>query len=295
MLFLSPAIFGQRATGLRFTDAGEYKRIEKASIRLLKNVPDEFDLSKWFPAPGDQGNQASCVGWALAYGISSYMEAVKLQRPPTQPEHVFSPSFIYNQINEYGCMGGSNLREALDLMKVSGVARMTDFPYNENDCSKVPGQEIKVLAKPFSISGWKRVEFVNEGLMKTLLVKGKPIVIGMQTDSWFRSLDNGEVYRVASYRDVGGHAVVVIGYDDRRGAYKILNSWGPDWGDDGYGWIAYDLFPDVVHEAYVLENSNVETTVSKHSKKNKDNPAPYVPQGTLKINGVLTDPFPFYD
>lgn len=43
----------------------------------------------------------------------------------------------------------------------------------------------------------------------------------------------------------GGHAVVAIGYDDGRkigkekGALKIRNSWGPGWGEGGYGWLPY--------------------------------------------------------
>lgn len=247
-----PAI-AQHGTGLRFTDEAEYARIEKLSIQLLKKVPASYDLSKWFPRPGDQGNQASCVGWALGYGLTSYYAAVDLQRHPTELSHTFSPSFIYNQINEYGCYGGSNLREALNLMQRSGVAPMTSFPYDPNDCSKTPDMTVKADAKRYTISSWKRVDFANEGLMKTLLVKGKPVVIGFTTDSWFRRLDEGDVYRVASHVNVGGHAVVVVGYDDRRGAYKILNSWGENWGDHGYGWIAYELFDDIVHEAYVIE------------------------------------------
>ncbi len=256
-LFVSTASFAQ---GFRFTSSEEYERIEKASIELLEKVPDKFDLSKWFPEPGDQGNQASCVGWALAYGIKSYQEAIEHQRPPEGPDRTFSPAFIYNQINRWGCQGGSNIREALELMETYGVSTMEQFPYDENDCSNRPSSQASKEAENFTISGWKRVEFMNEGLMKTLLVDGKPVVIGMQTDSWFRALDEGEVYRVASYQDVGGHAVVVIGYDDRKGAYKIFNSWGDDWGDEGYGWIAYDLFEEIVVEAYIVEDTETQSS-----------------------------------
>lgn len=158
---------------------------------------------------------------------------------------------------------------------------MNSFPYDDEDCSKIPGNAIKVEAKEFVIGGWKRVEYRSEGQMKTFLVNGKPVVVGLETDTWFDNLSNGEVYRVSSNRYTGGHAVVVIGYDDRRGAYKILNSWGEDWGDNGYGWIAYELFEEVVHEAYIVEESDVDHRPSKKRKKD-DQPIDvgYIPEET---------------
>ena len=49
-------------------------------------------------------------------------------------------------------------------------------------------------------------------------------------------------------KQVGGHAMVVAGYDDTKrirnaphaGALLVRNSWGPEWGDHGYGWLPYD-------------------------------------------------------
>lgn len=243
----------------------EYIAMEKASIELLEDVPPSQDLSKWFPTPGDQGEQGSCVGWAVAYGVKSYLEAVERQTPPTEDNQIFSPAFVYNQINQWGCMGGSSITDALELMQTSGVATLEAFPYNEADCQLEPNGDVKASASDYKIAGWKRVEFFNEGLMKTLLVEGNPVVIGMQTDSWFVKLDEGEVYRVASNRRGGGHALVVVGYDDRRSAYKVFNSWGTDWGTNGYGWIAYDLFVEVVREAYILEDD--ESVAPKKTKK----------------------------
>lgn len=40
-------------------------------------------------------------------------------------------------------------------------------------------------------------------------------------------------------RNVGAHMIVIVGWDDAKGAWLMRNSWGTDWGDDGYGWIKY--------------------------------------------------------
>lgn len=49
-----------------------------------------------------------------------------------------------------------------------------------------------------------------------------------------------------------GHAIALIGYDDTRQAFMFVNSWGPFWGLNGYGWISYDLIANNDLEAYVM-------------------------------------------
>jgi C1A family cysteine protease len=54
-----------------------------------------------------------------------------------------------------------------------------------------------------------------------------------------------------------GHAMCVVGYDDNKygGAFEIQNSWGTDWGNDGYIWINYNDFAAFVKAAYeIIEN-----------------------------------------
>ncbi len=40
-------------------------------------------------------------------------------------------------------------------------------------------------------------------------------------------------------RKDGGHATVIIGYDDTKQCWEVRNSWGPDWGDGGHFWMPY--------------------------------------------------------
>src|SRR5262249_22391836 len=62
-------------------------------------LASSVDLSKDFPLPGNQGQQYSCVGWALGYAIKTYQERVELGWSLEAPEHQFSPAYIYNQLN----------------------------------------------------------------------------------------------------------------------------------------------------------------------------------------------------
>jgi hypothetical protein len=63
----------------------------------------------------------------------------------------------------------------------------------------------------------------------------------------------------------GLHAMCVVGYDDDKGlggAFEVVNSWGKDFGDDGYFWLTYDAFKILGTEAYVMND--------KPSGKNPD-------------------------
>ena len=42
--------------------------------------------------------------------------------------------------------------------------------------------------------------------------------------------------------DQGGHAVIVCGYDDEKQLFRIMNSWGESYADNGFVWITYDAF-----------------------------------------------------
>jgi hypothetical protein len=67
-----------------------------------------------------------------------------------------------------------------------------------------------------------------------------------------------------SQMGMGGHAMTVIGYDDRKfgGAFQIMNSWGEKWGKSGIGWVRYGDFSRYAKEAYGIDplpkRSNIE-------------------------------------
>jgi C1A family cysteine protease len=53
---------------------------------------------------------------------------------------------------------------------------------------------------------------------------------------------------------LGGHAVVIVGYDYNKRTFKVRNSWGADWGDRGYAHFPFDyiLNPDLADDFWIL-------------------------------------------
>ena len=91
-----------RTTGLKLAADAEYKKMDKRRLAFSAGreaPPTSIDLSADFPPPGDQGGQGSCTGWAVAYGLKSYLARVShrwdlVAGAGVNYGHVFSPAYV---------------------------------------------------------------------------------------------------------------------------------------------------------------------------------------------------------
>ena len=242
-------------------EAEEYAEFE--SLQLSADVagsigadsisPSWIDLSANFPVPGNQGSQGSCVGWATAYAAKTYHERLEMSWPLLGHTRLFSPAYIYNQLNR-GKDEGMSINAALDLIVKQGVATMAAMPYDSTDYLRQPSTKARRQAANFKAQRSYTVKGVRR--MKAALANKHPVIISMKVYPSFRLLKGRDsVYNSATGKVEGLHAVTIVGYNDNRygGAFQVINSWGRDaFGDNGYFWLPYDFVIDVVREAYVL-------------------------------------------
>jgi len=242
------------ATGLNFADQAAYQGIPLASTPLMGNLPPAKDLSENFPTPGQQGAQSSCVGWAVS-ALKAFQERVERSWPLNTPQHQFSPAFIYNQIRtSTDCKGGSSFLSALNLVRRDGAATLADFPYDPNTCEAAATPLIKQNAAYFRIADWRRVNVQDETEVKNQITANFPVLVAAQVDRAFMSLAGTSVYTQFIGPSLGGHAMVVVGFDDTKSAFKVMNSWGTNWASGGFGWIGYTAFGQMMREGYVAQD-----------------------------------------
>jgi hypothetical protein len=97
------------------------------------------------------------------------------------------------------------------------------------------------------------IQFSALDNIKGELAKGNPIVFGMALREDFDNLRGDHVYMSNGSTSHANHAMVVVGYDETRQAFKIINSWGRGWGAKGFAWISYEEFSRDAKEAYVMK------------------------------------------
>lgn len=221
------------------------------------DIPDKFppfhDLSDILPPIGSQGNQGSCVAWASGYYLKSFQENLEdFENGEIPFQNVMSPSFIFNQIKiTDDCNSGSQIQSALELLLNSGIPQWNIMPYNQDECSIQPRDLQKALAKPNRIDSF----FYLDGDIlleqtKAFLLNDQPVVIAISIDrSYFGAKDElgNHIYRKFKKVD-GAHAMLVVGYDDAMNAFKVVNSWGLEWGNNGFVWIDYKAFYEAMDD-----------------------------------------------
>jgi len=222
------------------------------------NLPKAASLKMFSPTPGNQGSYGTCAGWATAYSCRTILEAFKNKwNKDAIDSNAFSPSFVYNQIRlNDNCSGGSSLIDALDVLKNQGVLTLKEFEYscsrkiNSNDLQNAVKHRIIEYRMVASKRNKNQTMFVKKSL-----AENKPVVMAMDVAPSFHH--TGELWKPdsAEYKSWSqGHGIGVVGYDDNTfgGAFQLINSWGTQWGKDGYTWMRYKDFDFFCLWAYEL-------------------------------------------
>jgi hypothetical protein len=224
-------------------------------------LPERVSLEKYCPKRLNQGSQGSCVAWSSAYAARTILEARRTGKDPN--DVAFSPSFLYNQIKlDENCQGSYIIR-ATENMTKQGAYPLSGFPYDENSCQRTPSNSQLQEATAYKMAGANRLTRSGDDYkidllaMKQNLAQGAPVIIGMMVGGSFMQDMMGKKVWIPTRNDYdmagfGGHAMCVVGYDDylEGGVFQIMNSWGSDWGKEGFGWVRYKDFDFFAKEAY---------------------------------------------
>ena len=217
-------------------------------------LPTKVDNRKWLPKIGNQGQYGTCVAWATAYNCRTYLYAKShgLTTSSLNSSNTFSPADIFMSIgnNDKGAnCGGSYFEAAFNKMISRGVATMSTAPYSSLSCNSSPSQSWTSDAGNYKIKSFREITPLTKDALKQYLAQGELIVFGAELGDEFMYANDATVLTQQTTFNATGqhayHAMVCAGYDDTKGAngaFLVVNSWGTNWGDDGYIWVDEKFF-----------------------------------------------------
>lgn len=254
--------FGATLNQEKYDQASVFEPLAYGYGNNYNSLPAQVSLEQFAPKRLHQGQQGSCVGWASAYAARTILHAKATGQNPNSVQ--FSPSYLYNQIALENCQGAYML-DAMKAMSENGSVPFREFGYDERTCGNYPDASTRQLGKQFTIKGYNRLTLGHNRYepdimgIKQHLAQGAPVIIGMQVGGTFMNRMMGQDTwnpQRSDYnmRGFGGHAMCLVGYDDNRngGSFRLMNSWGEDWGNNGLAWVSYKDFQHFTKEAYGL-------------------------------------------
>ncbi|GBF51959.1 papain family cysteine protease [Leptospira ryugenii] len=271
----------------------------KRDFNSFEELPSSIDLSSQMPPVGNQGQQNSCVAWASGYAIRSFLAKnggkVSNYDPPFVGgggNNVFSPAFIYNQQNG-GKDAGLYYYKTMDFLQKNGVVPWSSMPYSDKDYKSQPSASAKQEALAYRIKSYTRLNIKKPDEIKRVLAGGNVVLFGIIIDDAFYQLKAGEIYDKTGGQSYGGHAMTIVGYDDKKksksghvGAFKFQNSWGENWADKGFGWLSYNMLAAVGQEAYALVD---DTKTNTSPTSNEVSLKPLSPPQQIKVSRGESD------
>jgi C1A family cysteine protease len=212
--------------------------------RIPKKLPRKVDLRANCSPVEDQGQLGSCTANALV-GMLEYLEIVH-KIPFVDLSRLFvyyNERVIEHSVNEDS---GAMLRDGIKTLVKQGVCLEKNWPYRIARFAVRPPGSCYKEALNYQALSYQRILTVNE--MRACLADGFPFVFGF---SVYESFESQEVARTGivpmpkfTERLLGGHAVLAIGYSDAKKLFIVRNSWGTDWGIQGYFMMPYEYLAD---------------------------------------------------
>lgn len=204
-----------------------------------QSLPTHVDLRANCPDVYDQGDLGSCTANSLAGMIEFLLKKEK--------KEAFTPSRLFIYYNErllehtVNQDSGADLRDGMKVLAKQGSPHESLWWYDVSKFKEKPNKAVYDDGLKHLISNYMALTSVSQ--IKQCLADGYPAVFGFTVYSSFESKEVAKtgIVPMPSRReqDVGGHAVMLVGYDDHRQVYIVRNSWSAAWGDHGYCYMPY--------------------------------------------------------
>ncbi len=242
-----------------------------------KNTRTLIDLSPWFLSVRNQDGLGACAAFAGSSMVEYIMNRVTGK---VDFNHKLSELFLWynarhDKANNVGCYTVDLVHEA----QTRGDCKEPVWSFEDSSSNKY----LQVPPAPTYTDGLRqrvvdvRSVSLDQDQWIATLAAGNPMYIGIATPQNFGGGIKSALFNDAQWPPRGGHAMVLVGYDShypdgkaKNEAFKVRNSWGSGWGEQGYIWFPRNLLRELIsrHNGDLLVFTGWEKSVpTKHKYK----------------------------
>jgi len=237
-------------------DIRDYQFHKKVVLLEKSALPSSFQLPS-LPPILDQGDLGSCTANSSSNALRFLLKKNNL--------NVFQPSrlyiywftrFIEGNTNSDS---GASLRNTLKSISKYGACHENLWAYNISQFKTKPNAPSQTDAKKHASKFQYLAVKQNLDIIKNAICQGFPIVLGFLVFNSFMSnkvTATGIVPMPDPNKEkmLGGHAVLLVSYDDSKRLFGFMNSWGPNWGNKGFFYLPYDyvLSPNLAFDMWAI-------------------------------------------
>lgn len=230
-------------------------------------LPETVDMRHDMSRVEDQGDIGACTANAWV-GAIEYIDKVK-------DRHYRNWSRLFLYYNERALYGeekqdnGAYIRDGAKALAAEGICLETHWIYDVSKFAQKPPETCYEEGLEHQAIRYSRVDQTEEAILSALAHK-HPIVMGFTVYESFEAdavRKTGKVPMPQSgERPLGGHAVLMVGYDRGKKTFIVRNSWGSDWGDHGYCYFpfAYLLDGDLAEDFWMIESLEKITVAQRN-------------------------------
>lgn len=228
---------------------------------VVSSLPVSVDLRPTMPPVYDQGQTSSCT----ANAISGAMQFVA--KTNITPSRMF---IYYNErvpLGETSSDSGASLDIGVQTTKQYGACPETEWDFETAHITEKPDTTCYQNALKFTLESFEIVNSVEQ--IKHSLSLGFPVAAGMIVYESFESEQTAQTGQLTiplpTEQCLGGHAVVIVGYNDLTQQFIVRNSWGEDWGMKGYFQMpyAYAQNPQLCFDWISIQKVGIETPLNQ--------------------------------
>jgi len=241
----------------------DHRDIPYRSPFKAEELPPKIDMRKDVFEVENQLSIGSCV----ANGVASSCELIANRNK--QPIDL-SRMFLYNATKSYeNRLGQEGLytKDAYHIAYKYGMPTEEEYPYNLATDNIDPPEDIYKKAFNNRINRYENLSrnvVIHTDLVvhriKSALYEGMPVGIAfVVTEDIYNLQGSWKEHKYSAMYDknssaLGGHYMLIVGYDDEHQKFIVQNSWGEEWGDKGYGGFPYGIVKHPFFEAWIARS-----------------------------------------